>query len=202
MYEWPKVEHLSGEFVELEKIDISKHAGDLYEMVTSDGRSGEDLLRYMPFGPFPTQSRFVDWLREQQTISDREACVVWSKRLRKFVGMYSIMSIDTGHGRAELGSIWFGIPAQRSEVNTQCALLCLELLFTQLRYRRVEWKCDSGNEKSKTAALRLGFVHEGIFRKHMFIKGRNRDTAWFSIIDDEWPTVRQRLRHRLSLSKI
>src|SRR5207248_9465141 len=83
--------------------------------------------------------------------------------------------------------IWYGAAAQRTRANTEAASLMLAHAFDVLRYRRVEWKCDALNERSRAAALRLGFTFEGIFRQHMILKGRNRDTAWFSMLDREWP---------------
>ena len=108
------------------------------------------------------------------------------------VGMTSYLNIDPAMRRLELGHIWFGPRAQRTEANTESAFLILDQAFDQ-GYRRAEWKCDAYNARSRVAAERLGFTFEGVFRRHMIVKGRNRDTAWFSIVDAEWPAVRERL---------
>ena len=93
--------------------------------------------------------------------------------------------------RIEIGHIWYVPAAQRTRANTEVAYLLLRRAFEELGYRRVEWKCDASNARSRTAAERLGFTFEGIFRQHMIVKGRNRDTAWFSMLDAEWPRVRR-----------
>ncbi len=113
------------------------------------------------------------------------------------VGVVSFMNIDTTMRHLELGNIWYAPIAQRTKVNTEVIYLMLKESFEELDYRRVEWKCDALNARSRVAALRLGFTFEGIFRKHMIIKGRNRDTAWFSMLDDEWPRVSQNMRRWL-----
>jgi RimJ/RimL family protein N-acetyltransferase len=110
------------------------------------------------------------------------------------VGMMSIMSIAAQFGRAELGHIWYDARVQRTAITTETAYVMLCYLFDELRYRRIEWKCDNNNVRSKNAAIRLGFQYEGLFRKHLIVKSQNRDTAWFSITDDEWPTIKRRLQ--------
>ena len=101
--------------------------------------------------------------------------------------MISILRITPAHGVAELGHIWYGLAAQRTPVNTESVFLLLRHLFDDLGYRRVEWKCDAGNARSRAAALRLGFQFEGLFRQHMIVKGRSRDTTWFAMLDTDWP---------------
>ena len=104
--------------------------------------------------------------------------------------MASFLNIDPAMRHVELGHIWYGPAAQRTRANTEAAYLMLRESFEALGYRRVEWKCDRLNARSRAAALRLGFTHEGTFRQHMIVKGRNRDTAWFAMLDREWPAVR------------
>jgi RimJ/RimL family protein N-acetyltransferase len=100
------------------------------------------------------------------------------------------MNVDLTMRHLELGNIWYGPSAQRTEANTEVTFLMLEEAFERLGHRRVEWKCDALNARSRAAALRLGFTFEGVFRQHMVIKGRNRDTAWFAMLDHEWPAAR------------
>ena len=107
--------------------------------------------------------------------------------------MVSFLNIVSDMRRLELGHIWYSPDYQRSNVNTEAIYLMLCEAFDRLKYRRVEWKCDSLNERSRSAALRLGFKFEGIFRQHMIIKGRNRDTAWFSMLDSEWTAVKKNM---------
>jgi RimJ/RimL family protein N-acetyltransferase len=107
------------------------------------------------------------------------------------------MSIRAEHGVAELGNIWYSPTAQRTKANTESCYLLLRHCFEQLGYRRMEWKCDSRNEPSRAAAQRLGFTFEGIFRQHMIIKDENRDTAWFAMLDHEWPQTATAMRRWL-----
>ena len=104
-------------------------------------------------------------------------------------GVVSFLRVAPEHGVIEIGHVWFGGPLQRTPQATEAIFLLARHAFEVLGYRRLEWKCDAANARSKAAALRFGFTAEGVFRQHMVIKGRNRDTAWFSIVDGEWPTV-------------
>ncbi|MBT6146912.1 MAG: GNAT family N-acetyltransferase, partial [Gemmatimonadetes bacterium] len=106
------------------------------------------------------------------------------------VGIVSFLRIDADHRCIEVGHIWYVPQVQRSEVNTESLYLLLKHAFDDLGFRRVEWKCDALNARSKAAALRLGFKAEGVFRQHRIVRGRNRDTAWFALLDHEWPAIR------------
>jgi RimJ/RimL family protein N-acetyltransferase len=130
------------------------------------------------------------WLQTLERSADPIVLTVFSTEHSARVGMISIMNIVPEHGRAELGSIWYTPSAQKTRINTETIFLLLKYLFDDLHYRRVEWKCNNENLPSKRAAERLGFQYEGIFRQHMVIKDRSRDTAWFAMIDKEWPAVR------------
>lgn len=191
MWIFPNPESIDGTFVRLERLNAARHSEDLFRMATT-GSDDNAIFRFMMFGPFRDKGEFEVWIREQEKRTDRVIIAVYSKRLGKYVGTYSILNIDTSCGRAELGSIWYGLEAQRSEINTETTFLALRYLFEDLSYRRVEWKCDNENSASKRAALRMGFSFEGLFRKHMLVRGKNRDTAWFSIIDDEWIEKKRR----------
>jgi RimJ/RimL family protein N-acetyltransferase len=113
------------------------------------------------------------------------------------VGMAAFMNIETDHRRLEVGHIWYAPSAQRTEANTEAAYLMMREAFDELGYRRVEWKCDALNERSRAAALRLGFTFEGVFRKHMIVSGRSRDSAYFSLVDEEWPPAKDALERWL-----
>lgn len=195
MWVFPNPDAIDGKFVRLERLNASRHTKDLFRMAT--GNENNAIFRFMMFGPFQDEDEFAAWIMEQEKRGDRVVFAVYSKRLGKFVGTYSILNIDTSCGRAELGSIWYGLEAQRSEINTEATFLALRHLFEDLSYRRVEWKCDNENSASKRAALRMGFSFEGLFRKHMLVRGKNRDTAWFSIIDDEWIEKKRRFVEEL-----
>jgi RimJ/RimL family protein N-acetyltransferase len=144
----------------------------------------------MPYGPFADVEAMRAWLVSIATSEDPLFFAVVDLERDTPVGMASFLNVDAAMRRVELGHIWYGPAAQRTRANTEAAALMLAHAFGDLGYRRVEWKCDALNERSRTAALRLGFTFEGIFRRHMIVKGRNRDTAWFSMLDTEWPNVR------------
>jgi RimJ/RimL family protein N-acetyltransferase len=114
------------------------------------------------------------------------------------VGVVSFMNIDPPMRRLELGNIWYVPAAQRTRANTEAAFLMLREAFDALGYRRVEWKCDALNRRSREAALRLGFAFEGVFHQHMIVKGRNRDTAWYAMLDRDWPRVRANMNRWLA----
>jgi len=113
------------------------------------------------------------------------------------IGIVTFMRAAPSHRCIEIGGIWYTPKFHRTYANTESAYLLLSHAFDVLKYRRVEWKCNNLNEASKTAALKLGFTYEGLFRQHMIIKGLNRDTAWFSVIDSEWPEVKKKLEEKL-----
>ena len=113
------------------------------------------------------------------------------------LGMVCFLNIDARMRHLELASIWYAPFVQRSNVNTESIYLLLRHAFDDLGYRRVEWKCDSLNARSRKAALRLGFEFEGIFRQHMVVKGRNRDTSWYAMLDGDWPAIRRNMERWL-----
>ena len=172
-----------------------EHLKDLYENTAGDAA---EIFYHMFAGPFPGMEEMGEWLQREIESHERVTFAVYSKRLQTHVGVCSIINTDLVHGTSELGSVWYGKAAQRSEINTNAVFLLLQYLFDDLKYRRVVWKCDAANEKSRNAALKLGFTYEGMFRQHLIIKNRNRDTAWYSIIDTEWEQVRMHLHRRIA----
>jgi RimJ/RimL family protein N-acetyltransferase len=157
----------------------------------------ETLWTYMAYGPFATPARMERWLEKCARSRDPLFFTLRIPTSRRAVGMTSFLNIVPGWRRLELGHIWLAPEVQRSRVLTETAHLMLCHTFEDLRYRRAEWKCDSLNERSRSAALRLGFRFEGVFQQHMVIKGRNRDTAWFALCDSEWRGVRAAQRRWL-----
>ena len=127
------------------------------------------------------------WLISMQNGDDALFFTVSDQKTQRRVGNLSLMSLVPEHGRGEIGHVWYAPIVQRTKVNTESVFLLLSYLFDELGYRRAEWKCNNRNEASKNAARRLGFEPEGLFRQHMAVKGENRDTAWFSMLDSEWP---------------
>ncbi len=181
---------LAGQFVTLLPLDAARDGAELYRISHPASDPG-DLWTNMGYGPFDDAAAMRTWLDEQQGRTDPLFFTVIDKATERPIGMTSMQNIVPAMQRLEIGHIWFGAAYQQTEANTEAAYLLLCEAFDNLGYRRVEWKCDTLNARSRRAALRLGFRPEGIFAKHMIVKGRSRDTAWFSIIDDEWPEVRR-----------
>jgi RimJ/RimL family protein N-acetyltransferase len=152
----------------------------------------ELVWRYL-FQPPPTDlGTFRTYLADQVSGADRLCLCVVEQESDRPVGVVNLMSNVPAFLRIELGGIWYSPVIQRTQVNLESTYLMLSHCF-ELGYRRVEWKCDSRNERSRRAALRMGFTFEGIQEQHMIIKGCNRDTAWFRILDHEWPDVQRKL---------
>jgi RimJ/RimL family protein N-acetyltransferase len=150
----------------------------------------------MPYGPFADAEAMGAWLASVAPSEDPRFLAVVAPGGP--VGMVSFLNVDPTMRRIELGHIWYAPGAQRTEANTEATYLMLHESFDELGHRRVEWKCDALNARSRAAALRLGFTFEGTFRQHMVVKGRNRDTAWFSMLDGEWPAARSAFERWLS----
>ena len=164
----------------------------------SRAANGEDIFRLsLATGPFDTQDSFAGYLKHRYEDASAPTYTVTSKRLNRLVGAFSFLNIKSDHGVIEIGSIWYAKAAQRTEINSNTMYLAFSYVFDTLHYRRLEWNCNNLNDHSKAAALRLGFQFEGVFRQHFWDKGANRDTAWYSLLDKEWPQVKARFEHQL-----
>ena len=185
----PDVTPIVGERVVLERLDAARHGDALYTAAHGDGADPK-LWDYLPYGPF-TDDRdgFLVHLESQAPSIDPCFYAVVDGASGQGWGVVSFLRIEPAHGVIEIGHVWFGGPLQRTPQATEAIFLLARQAFEVLGYRRLEWKCDDANARSKAAALRFGFTAEGVFRQHMVVKGRNRDTAWFSILDGEWPAV-------------
>jgi RimJ/RimL family protein N-acetyltransferase len=186
----PTTEPLAGPRVTLVPLDVTDHAIGLFES-TREGDPG--LWDYLPYGPFPDVSVFEQWLARFAADPDLYTEAIIDNELGQPVGSASFMRVDQANGVIEIGNIFLGPVLQRTAAATEALSLMMGHAFDDLGYRRLEWKCDAANARSMRAAERLGFTYEGTFRQHRIVKGRNRDTAWFSIIDVEWPAVRAAL---------
>lgn len=186
-----------GRYVRLSPLQADEDVEALYQ-AGHEPPEARELWRYLWYGPFANADIMRAWLHSVQDAADPMFFTVIGKQTGHRVGMISIMRITPQHGCAELGHIWYGLSAQRTPVNTESVFLLLRHLFDDLGYRRVEWKCDAENIRSRTAALRLGFAFEGSFRQHMVVKGRNRDTAWFAMLDVDWPKRKANFKQWLS----
>jgi len=175
---------LTGARLRLEPLDPARHAADLYAAQQGD----PTIWDYLPYGPFADAVALTEHLQAEAVTDDpRFYAVVVDEAAQ---GVVSFLRIEPAHGCIEIGHIWFGAPLQRTAAATEAIYLLAREAFDGLGNRRLEWKCNAANERSRRAAERFGFTFEGIFRQHMIIKGANRDSAWFSILDGEWPAVR------------
>jgi RimJ/RimL family protein N-acetyltransferase len=179
---------LAGARVRLEPLAVARHADDLLAAAQGDGADPR-LWDFLAYGPFPDAASFRAHLAAQEGSTDPVFYAVVDGATGRAAGVVSLLRIDADHGSIEIGHVWFGGPLQRTPQATEAIHLLARHAFDDLGNRRLEWKCDAANARSRAAAERFGFTFEGVFRQHMVVKGRNRDTAWFSIIDGEWPAI-------------
>lgn len=175
---------LAGRFVAVEPLDPVRHLADLQVAATEPS-----LWRWLGYGPFADAATLGPWLEERAWSADPLFMALRDLSDDRVKGMCAWLRLDPAMGVIEIGHIWYGIGLQRTPAATEAMYLLFRHAFAERGYRRLEWKCDAANEPSREAARRLGFTFEGIFRQHMIVKGRNRDTAWFSLLDHEWPAV-------------
>ena len=181
---------LEGRFVTLVPVDPEAHAHGLFACSHDGSDEAARMWTYLAYGPWPDETAMRTWLELLPLSEDPLFLTVIDRATGDPVGIVTFMSVDPAMRHLELGNIWYSPRAQRTRANTESVYLMLREAFDMLGNRRVEWKCDALNARSRAAAERLGFTFEGIFRQHMIIKGRNRDTAWYSMLDHEWPAVR------------
>ena len=180
----PTVKALEGRFIRLEKLDPVRHADGLFKALQGPGADPK-LWDYLPYGPFTERHVFEDFLSGFASSSDPCFYTVIDQATDTVDGYLSLMSIVPAHSRIEIGHVTFGASMQRTPKGTEAVYLLAKESFA-LGYRRLEWKCNGDNARSKRAAERFGFTYEGTFRQHMVVKGNNRNTAWYSILDSEW----------------
>ena len=173
---------LTGRFGTVERLIASRHGLDLWEAV----RGHDPIWAYIPAGPFADEAAFANYIAACEQSKERifYAIVDGSRRA---VGISALMEIRPAMRVIEVGNIVYSPALQRTPLGTEAQYLLARYAFETLGYRRYEWKCNALNAASRRAAQRFGFTYEGIFRQHMIVKGRSRDTAWFSMLDSEWP---------------
>jgi RimJ/RimL family protein N-acetyltransferase len=181
---WPGPVVLTGRFGRVEKLDASRHGDELWKAV----RSHDRVWTYMSYGPFADAAAFSAWLVERAELKDPYYYAVLDTDGRA-LGVATLMEIRPAMRVIEVGHIVYGGPLQRTPLATEAQYLLARYAFETLGYRRYEWKCNALNAPSRAAAQRLGFSYEGIFRQARVDKGRNRDTAWYAMIDREWPAL-------------
>ena len=180
---------LEGEVVRLEPMDPDLHAADLFRAYSGH----DDLWDYMPYGPFSSASAYHRWAKDAATGTDPLFYVIRARDSGHCGGVASYLRITPEAGSIEVGHINLSPEVNRSRASTEAMFLMMDWAFGH-GYRRYEWKCDALNMPSRRAAQRLGFSYEGVFRQATVVKGRNRDTAWFAMIDSEWPALREAYR--------
>lgn len=174
---------LEGRFGRVEKLTM-KHAAALWDAVRGD----DTIWTYLGYGPFADLKAFEAWVGERTALADPFSYAVIEGASDRAVGIVTLMEIRPAMRVIEVGNIVYGTPLQRTPLATEVQYLLARYAFETLGYRRYEWKCNALNAPSRRAALRFGFACEGLFRSHLIVKGRSRDTAWFSMLDSEWPT--------------
>lgn len=186
----PSIQELKGTYCKLQLLNIEKHAEKLFQSLCfeNDGSS----WTYLPYGPFATLQDFCAWLKETSDLSDTLLYVILDSKTEIPIGIAGYLRITPEHGVIEIGHLHFSKLLQKTPAATEAIYLMMAYAFDELRYRRYEWKCHSLNQPSRNAAERFGFKFEGIFRQCNVFKNHNRDTAWYSILDSEWPEIKNR----------
>jgi RimJ/RimL family protein N-acetyltransferase len=182
----PDLRPLHGLWVMLEPVSATQHAKDLYESIAGH----DNVWTWMAYGPWSDFEAFEAWLHEREAARDPWFYAVIRRDTGKACGMGAFMRADGANGVIEIGNIWFSPALQKTREATEAIFLMIRHCFDDLGVRRLEWKCDALNAPSRKAATRFGFSFEGIFHQHMIIKGRNRDTAWFALLDKDWHRIR------------
>jgi len=177
-----------GHWCRVEPVDVDRHAADLHEAFSED-REGRGWT-YLAYGPFPDLDTYRAWLTKMTAGDDPFFHAIIDARTNKAVGIAAYLRLDPPQGVIEVGHIRYSPRLQRTTASTEAMYLMMRRVFDELGYRRYEWKCDDLNAASHAAAKRLGFQYEGVFRQAWVYKARNRDTAWYSILDREWPAVK------------
>jgi RimJ/RimL family protein N-acetyltransferase len=179
---------MTGRFCTVLPLDPERHAAQLFAAYAQDGEGR--LWTYLPRGPYASLGDYRHWAEDAARRDDPLTHAIVDNATGEAVGTAAYMRIEPAVGVIEVGSITYSPLLQRRPAATEAMYLMMRRVFDELGYRRYEWKCDSLNAPSRAASLRLGFRYEGLFRQATMTRGRNRDTAWFSIIDREWPVLR------------
>jgi RimJ/RimL family protein N-acetyltransferase len=184
----PPATPMIGRWCRVEPLDIQRHAAELHD-ANRDDPEGRNWT-YLSSEPFDDLGAYRAWLAKMSATGDPMFHAIVDAHTNQAVGLASYLRIDAANGVIEVGHINYSPRLQRTIAATEAMVLMMRRVFDELGYRRYEWKCDALNAPSRAAAQRLGFTYEGIFRQALVYKGRNRDTAWFSMLDREWPALR------------
>jgi RimJ/RimL family protein N-acetyltransferase len=189
----PEAVVLEGRFGRVERLDAMRHVTDLWSVF----KDHDHIWTYMSYGPFAEPAAFRDWLSERERLEDPFSYAIVNSSNRA-VGIATLVQIRPTMRVVEVGHIVYSPTLQRTPLATEAQYLLGCYVFETLGYRRYEWNCNALNAASRRAALRLGFTYEGTMRQHRIDKGRNRDTAWYSMLDSEWPARKRNLERWLS----
>ncbi len=184
---FPPNKPIDGNYCRLEPLDSNTHAEELFAANKQDSEA--KLWTYLRYGPFNSFDEYLHWIEIMSSKPDPQFYAIIHDEKNKALGVASYLRISQQYGSVEIGHLCFSPLLQGTVEATEAMFLMIQQVFN-LGYRRCEWKCDALNTASCNAATRLGFSPEGVFRQDAVVKGRNRDTAWFSIIDTEWPTLK------------
>jgi RimJ/RimL family protein N-acetyltransferase len=186
----PGREALTGRYVVTRPLDAERDVASLYA-VSHPPEGDPSIWTYLFDGPYPDVEAMREALTVQEGLADPLFFTLAPLPPERPCGIASYMRMVPEHGVIEIGHIWFGTPMQRTTAATEAIYLLARHAFDDLGYRRLEWKCNALNAASRRAAERFGFTFEGVFREHLVVKGRNRDTAWYAIVDRDWPPIRE-----------
>lgn len=184
----PVPESIPGEHCRLDPLDADRHAEGLFRAYAADPKGAN--WTYLPYGPFASLADYHVWLAGKQTSTEERFYTIVDPKSERPLGVAAYLRIAPQTGSIEVGHLSYAPALQRTVASTEAMYRMMKRVFDDWGYRRYEWKCDALNAPSRAAATRLGFRFEGVFRQLMVVKGRNRDTAWFSIVDAEWPALR------------
>ena len=184
----PTRDSMRGRYCTLEPLDPDRHGSDLFDAYAEDPGG---MWTYMADGPYESRNAFLSTLNAAAESEDPLYFTIIDRPSGRALGRAAYLRIQAGAGSVEVGSIAYAPRLQRTPAATEAMFLMMQRAFDELGYRRYEWKCDSLNEPSRRAAERLGFTYEGLFRQALVYKGRNRDTAWYAMIDRDWPAIRR-----------
>jgi RimJ/RimL family protein N-acetyltransferase len=194
---WPCYEVFTGRYCRLEPLSAERHGRELYDAY-AQAQDGRDWT-YMFAEPFADEKTYLAYAKNIEQGRDPMHFAVIDLQSQRAVGTLALMRIDAQNGAVEVGHVAFSPLLKQTCMATEAHYLLMCYVFDRLGYRRYEWKCDSCNQPSRKAALRLGFQFEGIFRQAVVYKGRSRDTCWFSVIDGEWPLLKQAFERWLAV---
>jgi RimJ/RimL family protein N-acetyltransferase len=178
---------LEGRSTTLEPLSASKHTADLWKAIEGH----DSVWNWLADGPYANEAAIRNAIHAKEEGQAARFFAIVPKHTGQAAGYASLMRIDAPNGVIEVGNVMFSPSLQRTAAATEAMYLMAKYVFNELGYRRYEWKCNALNHPSRRAAARLGFTFEGIFRQHMIVKGKSRDTAWFSMLDSEWPGCKQ-----------